>query len=198
MQAEIKTENGIIMARPVECEPWMRLPTKIRISQGVPIRIAQWINPKEMSVWWVLDRLVMSMLYSGESECGEFVSDEDSESEPALVRWDHPALLHCPDIKNRPDTIYLLNEKGEALSGSNIFPGGNLCLGEYFNPLSTHPVELLINNEANDDLNWRGQALLGDWQPTHFQIETWPPILSSERYPPPPSVAENFSAWSQS
>jgi hypothetical protein len=196
MQAEIKTENGVMMARPVKCDPWMRLPTKIRIAESIPIRIAQWINPEQMSAWWVLDRLVMSMLYTDTSTEGEFRSLEDGDSEPVWVRWDHPVLLHCPNIKHSPDIIYLLNEHGEVLSGSNIHGSRNLCLGEYFNYLSTHPVELLISNEANNDLNWRGRALLGEWHSTHFQIETWPPIQSSEHQVPPP-VAENFSAWSR-
>jgi hypothetical protein len=196
MQAEIKTENGVMMARPVKCDPWMRLPTKIRIAEGIPIRIAQWINPEQMSAWWVLDRLVMSMLYSDDSPEGEFSSLGDDGSESRWVRWDHPVLLYCPDIKHSPDSIYLLNENGEALSGSNIYASRRLCLGEYFNHLSTHPVELLISNEANDDLGWQGEALLGEWHSTHFQIETWPRIQSRE-YQVPPPVAENFSAWSR-
>ena len=197
MQAEIKTENGKILARPFKCDPWMRLPTKIRVSEGVPIRIAQWINPIEMSVWWVLDRLVMQMLNSEDCNgANEFSYAEDQEHESSWVRWDSPVLLHCPDIRHDPDGIYLLNGHGEALSGSNIHGSRKLCLGDQFNPLTTHPVELLITNEANDDLNWRGEPLIGKWESNYFQIETWPPIQQTEHQVPAP-VAENFSAWSQ-
>ena len=210
MQAKLKREHGRILARKISSDPWIRLPTKLRASGDVNIQIAQWINPETCAVWWVLDRIRTSMLCSNylvESQRfwhdhGNDVHGYRHEYAPRWMTYNHPVLLHAPDFRTRPNMIALLSTQGAGLSGSNIYNAafredGGLCLGDAFDPLTVHPVELIISNLANNDLIWQGNAIEGDWSnPEEFIATSWP--TTSIQFNPPPQISVDLDAWLQS
>jgi hypothetical protein len=213
MQAELKLVEGELMAQLIRGgEEWIRLPEKFRVVEGHKIRIRQWINPKNMEAFWVLNQLVMSMMCNdclvGEGEFKESTEDdEDKEgdmpsSSPYMVYYDRPVLMHAPNLASQSSFVMLLSSGGYVLAGSNIYGSGwdskefGLCLGDEYDPWTSQPAELLLTNKANSDLDWKGGALEGEWKDSTFNVEIWPTL--SIRFPLPPQIIADLDALSQS
>jgi hypothetical protein len=200
MQAEIKIENDAVLARRVACDPWIRSPDRVRAAHGKRIKIAHWINPVLGQSAWVLDSIRMSLLYSTNSGNGQFIGDRNYSTESRIVNYDRCVIVH--GSLSRISEIRLLSaETGRLLSGSNIYSGAysypySLCLGTGFDPTNLSPIEALLHNEANRDLNWMGGALTGEWQDGIFNISTWPDSPEIE-WTIPSQIAENINAWSR-
>jgi hypothetical protein len=211
MQAELKVVNGEIFGRPVENDGMMRLPTKIRSDfAGNPVSIAQWIDMKGMCSWIVLNRIATSMMisdYMVEDRSSEVFWDNEEDDEgnfpeasPIWVVYEKPVILHIPSLTN--SYVRMINREGWVLAGTNIYDDGfthpwAICIGDTFDPIGPNVVELLLSNQANKDLYWRGEALCGSFQDDlTFLIKTWP-TTAYHQTTPPQQVLEDFDAWSQ-
>lgn len=201
MQAEIKIENGNVLARRAGSEPWIRSPDKIRTAHGKPIKIAHWINPHSMETAWVLDSLRMEMLYSRDN-CNEhnFFGNKYGYYTSAIVSYDRCVLVTC-NLCNISEIRLLSADTGLLLAGSNIFSSSYsypwaLCLGSNYDPTSLSPIEALIHNQANSDLEWIGDSLKGEWKDGIFHVTTWP---ENDKYEwiIPCQIRENIDAWSR-
>ncbi len=149
-------------------------------------------------VCFALNRIRMSMLNSFNQETNTFGSDGSGSSKP--VQYDRPVFIHVPEYR-KPEGIFLCDRDGRVYGGSNTYPSGHsetkcsaLCLGNSFNPLTLEPVELLLFNNANRDLSWKGDWLTGKWVKEPgitnkvFHIETWPTWTT--KFPIPIEVVE--------
>ncbi len=202
-----KTEDGIL-ARHDTAKSWFRIPDKIRTAHDERVKIAMWINPEAKKLFLVLDRIVTELMCdkwridNRETHVSWGRDDEDAIAESILVIYDQPAIMHINDIAERPN-IFLLGRDGYPLCGSNVFGSGDLCLGEYINPLSPQCVELLMANAPNLDLGWMGGDLYGKWDQDYrdgypvFRVEDWPILTSCTQFTIPQPILENFDAWSQ-
>jgi hypothetical protein len=200
MQAEIKIKNGNVMARGIQTDLWIRSPDRIRAAHGKVMKIAHWINPEDMLSVYVMDSIRMHMLYN-EDDCdeNEFYGCKNSDSESRIVSYDQCVVLMC-SLSNIL-RISLLGDTGSLLSGSNIFGISysnpfHLCMGTNYDPTNLSPVETLIHNRANRDLEWIGEKLEGQWIDEVFHIKTWP-TTSDIQWTLPPQIKENIDAWSR-
>lgn len=164
-----------------------------RMVDGFRVDIAHWIDPANMLCWFALRNPCIPMLDNSEDE--EFFgynSDSDNDRESKLVRYEGVILMLVSDLRDdqRP---YLLDLKGRILAGSNVYGSGHYCLGDAFNPLSLQPVEMLLHNEANDDLGWRGHYLSGTWLENHFLCTEWPTL--NHHQSPPAAILADIARW---
>lgn len=209
MQAELKVIDGEIFGRPIDGDGMMRLPNKVRSDYaGNPVRIAQWIDLILMQSWIVLDRIATSMMISDYMVHNEDTNafwdheeDDDGnfpEASPIWVVYEHPVILHIPSLIN--PCVKMINRDGWVLAGTNIYDESftnpwHICIGDTFDPLSPNVVEMLLANEANKDLYWRGDPLHGSFKnDSTFIITTWP-SLQYGKSQPPQRVLEDFDAW---
>jgi len=202
MQAELKMENSKVMARHTGGDPWIRSPDKIRVAHGKTIKIAHWINPSTMEAAWVLDSIRMPMLYSPRI-CSdrEFATDRGGDAKSKIVNYDRCVLVQG-SLGSINDIHLVSAETGELLAGSNVFSDSYtyryaLCLGTGFDPTNLSPIEALLHNQANRDLEWIGHPLEGEWDDQSiFHVTTWP---ESDAYvwTIPSQIKENIDAWSR-
>ncbi len=147
---------------------------------------------------FALNRLRMSMLNSFNQADGIFGTSTGGSSTP--VQFDGPVFVFIPDF-TKPDRVFLCDALGRVYAGSNTYPTSYsdikcsaLCLGDTFNPLTLEPIDLLLFNNANRDLAWKGDWLTGTWvkepgvSAKIFNITTWPTWTT--KYPVPPEVVE--------
>lgn len=172
---------GEIVASKTEGSNWLMLNNRMVVTGIKQIRVIQFMNPQSMQMFWALDSLRMSMMaedhggFIGRSQEGDHEGEEVH-----IVEYNQPCFLY---MRNLTDTGYirLLNESGRVMAGSNTFDTGNLCLGGDYNPFNLEPVELLILNEANDDLTWQGEDIeigniYADGEHSIHTATSWPQL----------------------
>jgi hypothetical protein len=169
------------------------------------VQIVRWIDPDTTSVWMVLNSIRTSMMCSSLCDYDRFIALRDDDR-PCLAHYDWPVLMYCSSIAYNGQSWHLLNMDGAMLAGSNIYDQSfsrpwALCLGGTVNPITLHPVELMLANGANSDLCWLGGELEGEWiedqNQAIFKIDSWPSCPEMFQVPVPAAVAANCSAWSQ-
>lgn len=136
-------------------------------------------------VYWLFDRITMTQLFSREDIRNRVTTIRYQGFSPQSCRVFHdaPHILACPNISNMQ--CYHVDLEGYALSGSNTFDSGRLCLGDTFTPYDFSALHLLCNYNANSDLGWRGSPLgvsyEGSSSTPKIIVNTWPRIGTSTR-----------------
>ena len=182
-----------------------------RMVNGMRLDILHWLDMEALDAWWAIRNPVLQMTMNNEdaysfgfqhrNQWDEGHEEDEDYDEPAscFVRYEGIVLMRARDIQyHTSPPAYLLDLEGYVLAGSNVYNDGKLCLGDSVNALSVQPVEALIHNEANTDLYWHGDYLIGEWasgegdeQESYFNIETWP--TASHHCSPPQGILDDIS-----
>lgn len=187
-----KTPKGEIEVSSIADGAPILISRSFRIVEGFRVDIAHWLDPNAMRCWFALRNPCIPMLDNREDDEVFGHHSDDGYGDSRLVRYEGVVLMLVNSLQSDP-FAYLLDTRGNVLAGGNIYPEGNYCLGDSFNPLSLQPVEMLLHNEANDDLVWKGDWLQGSWQDNHFLCTTWPTYKHCQT--PPDAILEDIARW---
>jgi hypothetical protein len=191
-----KTPQGILEARIESTTSFVLMDRSIRVVNGFEIRMIKYLHHydpnrhSDVEIVYALSCVSMKML-TATRNCPQGMFGTDGRrgtSKP--VYYPHLSFLTLRSLDTSPSAV-LHDGKGNIYSGSNIYSdrgnqAGSLCLGERLDPAEWGPVDLLLYNEANRDLPWRGSILPGEWI-THkteegklrvFHIHQWHPAAS--------------------
>lgn len=158
------------------------------------VDLALWLDATSCASYIALHNPCIQML-DNVGGGNDFGMDGDNDAESQYMRYNGVVLLCIPELNYSTEpNAYLIDLHGRALAGSNVYGGGNLCLGDTFNPFTLQAAELLLHNEANDDLGWRGGLLEGRWHDYIFHATTWP-TLSHIKIPPDAILADIRRWW---
>lgn len=174
-----KTENGGLEARHDDF-PWLLINRSPRIVNGERMVLKQFLNVAQGRMIIGFNRICMSMLCEEGLDEGlfGFQMDNEEDKDSYLVVWNGPVFLYVPTISNSK-SINLVNEKGQYLAGSNLWPNGELCLNVGWTPFNMEAADALLYNHANMDLAWQGPYHKGKWVDgdggleNMFLIEQW-------------------------
>lgn len=179
-----KTAKGGLEATSDDDTDWLMINRAVRVVEGKRFQVRQFINAREGRMIIGLNAICMQMLRSDDMPQNQVffrLPADDFQNESVHVHWNGPVFIV---IKNISDStlVYLTNERGECLSGSNTWENGRLCLNSSFNPFNLEALDALIYNKANHDLCWAGERITGEWEPREegsaelpiFTITTWP------------------------
>lgn len=152
-----------------------------RFNEGKMMHIHQLYDPIMKQMIWMLDGIRINLLTSIDDDNQiSYVPEERRERDTRniLCEYSKPVLL----IINAIDAIAFLTDiKGNPLSGSNIYETGNLCLGQVFNPYIAEPLDLMLYNHPNNDLNWYGEPIREIEKEANKEGET--PITTIKTWP---------------
>lgn len=204
MRCEIKKEKKDILVRPILGMNYLRMPETKIDGHGELVKCIQWINFETAQSWWAVNRIRTQMLGVDDGylnkESSEFQIGSHENWKSRLVEYNKPSFFYCSSCNSTSPYIYLVDEEGKVLSGSNVFSGGNLCLGVDSNPITDDPIRVFMSNMANKDLDWVGEPFKGEWNEENelkFVIQSWKSTtIHIERVPQFVLCATN--AWSQS
>ncbi len=194
-----KTPQGKLEARSDGQDQWIFIGRAKRVVNGKRFTAKQFVSVQTGKVIIGLSSICMQMLRTEqlpEDELCFYKYDEYEGGDPinksVHVYWPNPVYLILP---NMCDTgyIYLVNEDGRALSGSNVWSDGRLCLNSSFTPFNLEALDALIYNEANTDLRWAGATIPGEWEEQEgmqrtFMMREWPTFTQVRNATIPPTI----------
>jgi len=201
-----RNEKGQILAKIGQGPSTVLVSKRFRMQGERRVDVIQFLNMDEGWARFAIRNLSMPMLYHTSAEDGHFQS-YGRTGESRMTQYDGIVYLTIPDIKNT-EAIHLTDAEGGVLAGSNLYGSSwvtspkfkGVCLGATFNPLSLEPVDLLLFNRANRDLDWQGEPLHGAWISTNalprpiFNITQWPTWNTTT--PIPQEVLDATELWS--
>ena len=199
-----RTAEGKLLAAEVDGPNTLLVQQTFRMVSDRRIDVRWFINPTTREVVYALRNPRLHMLGNKATGNTTFPAGGTLRSHP--VQYTGVVFLRIPDFRIT-NTAWLTNAQGDVLSGSNIYGSSwrdktwGLCLGDGVHPLSLQPVDLLLFNKANADLQWVGPPLLGSWITPErvagqvhgkvFEITTWP--VSGVSINPVPSEIVDLS-----
>lgn len=182
-----------------------------RIIGDFPIEILHFFNPDRGWAVWALNRIRTSMLTDQGEGGRSFYCASKSNGTPKPVQYLKPVYMYAHRAMTC-EGVMLCDRSGNVLAGSNIYDPGfgdakahTLCLGSHWQGMTLEPVDLMLYNNANRDLSWRGDELMGKWIQAEnngskikvFEIDTWPHF--HKRYDIPAEVLATVdSLWTPS
>lgn len=187
-----KGEKGEILVAPPRDGDFTIIDKGFRTSGNMRIDIIHALDSRNgIQSYLLMNGLRTNLMYDGDSEESTFCGRERNET--AWVQYYKPCIMFRPRIDK--SYYYLINQDGGLMAGSNIYSAGfdhpgALCLGDSPVPFNFSPVESLLINAANADLEWRGQPLVGGWEDGEFIVDEWPTFEGSSypRFYPPPEI----------
>lgn len=197
-----RTSKGDVEVKITKDDSPVLINKGFRIANEHKVEIAHYLHQMSRSAYYLIHRPMLMMNYLDTGEENVFstldpTGDSDGCTEPRWAMFPGTIIMQVRYIDGDPH-VYVTDTQKRSLAGSNVYDGDNLCLGESINPFNFQPVEAFLENEANDDLGWRGDSLGGSWKEngadSYFEITSWPHI-SRPRTEIPDALIGDIALW---